>query len=90
MKPRIAVALVLLVFAPLAALSWLGARFARSERERFRARIESAARELLETSLASLDERIAEAVRGREREMLELFATTQRSPEDFRAAARAG
>ena len=63
MKPRLAIVFVIIVLAPLALVTWLGARFARSEQEMIEHRIERIALE----RLREFDGEIARMLGERER-----------------------
>jgi signal transduction histidine kinase len=62
-KPRLAIVFVIIVLAPLALVTWLGARFARSEQEMIEHRIERIALE----RLREFDGEIARMLGERER-----------------------
>ena len=69
-RPRLAVALALLVVVPVALLAWLAAQSAGGEQARLRQRFEQVSRERLE----ALRSAIAESVATEERRLAELLA----------------
>jgi signal transduction histidine kinase len=84
LKPRLAIALALLVLAPLAALSWLAWRSAAGEREVVRRRFD----EMLGARLDDVAAGIARTVAGHERSLEDLAARAVAEPERLREIAR--
>jgi signal transduction histidine kinase len=84
MKPRLVIALVLLVLAPLGAIGYFGLRAARGEQ----AAIDAAFREILSGRLADVDAVIQAVLSGRARELSALADKTAPTPEGLRALVR--
>jgi signal transduction histidine kinase len=83
-KPRLAVALALLVLAPLAALSFLAWRSAAAEREVVRSRFD----EVLQARLDDVAAGIARVVAGHERSLAEVAARAVPEPDRLRELVR--
>jgi len=84
LKPRLAIALALLVLAPLAALAWLAVRTAEGEREMVRRRFD----EMLGARLDEIAAGIARVVAGHERALEDLAGRAVPEPERLREIAR--
>jgi signal transduction histidine kinase len=84
LKPRLAVALVLLVLAPLAALAWLAQRHAQGEREALDRRFDA----VLGARLDDVAAGISRVVAGHERALTGLLERAEPDPERLRELAR--
>jgi signal transduction histidine kinase len=83
-KPKLVIALLLIVLVPLGLMAWLGLRVARSER----AAVEDSFRKLHMQKLKDVEATILKVVGLREREMLALADSLALDPGALRAAAR--
>ncbi|MCH7908496.1 MAG: HAMP domain-containing histidine kinase [Candidatus Hydrogenedentes bacterium] len=84
MKPKLLAVFLLIVFAPLAILGWLGLRFARTEGELMRHRVQ----EVMAVLLRDFDADIAGLLEQRERELMALPLIAGRPPNEVRALIR--
>ncbi|MFC1671685.1 sensor histidine kinase [Planctomycetota bacterium] len=84
MKPKLVIALLLIVILPIGLLGWLGTRVVRDEQERIHERFE----DLLQGRLRDADATVGEVVDTLERRLLELLADVPVDAQSMRALSR--